>query len=254
MFKQFMVIVFILNIGPAFIANIAAAAEPPLSVDELLRKIGHDNICPLFKDHKISKMQSSTVRQMQQALHNEMNNIEKRTQYINNLQKKYQQSQDVAYRLANQGLTEQLKENKNFLKKQEKIVRNIDKKYRDFFRRHNPDETIYIITSDYPLCRECNLTFNADRKYISIVTSEYKMAFCYQKVEIDDMFNGRDIKAPQVKYIDQTGAMRAVNFQTLFEHYLNDLERIGNNMDINNQHLLHEIGQMNGKKVKYVPQ
>ena len=119
--KQFKtgIVFFIFSIMTALIANNVSAAEPSLSIDELLRRIGHDNICPLIKDHKISKLQSSTVWQMQQALQKEIENIETRTQYINNLQQKYQQSQDFAYRLANQGMTEQLKENRDFLKKQE---------------------------------------------------------------------------------------------------------------------------------------
>ena len=87
-----------------------------------------------------------------------------------------------------------------------------------------------------------------DVTYISIFDSKYRHLFSYNRQHINMLKNRRIPAADKTSdfYIDS----HTVNiYQQLFDDYINDLNRIGKGLDINNPQLLRQLDEMQDKTI-----
>ena len=163
-----------------------------------------------------------------------------------------------AYRLANYQLDAQISQD---MVKSRKHYKKIKQKLAEIISEQK-NKKVYIIEAKnnlfwihYKLLDEKISGFNIkgnyhfkDVTYISIFDNKYNHLFSYNRQHIN-MLKNRRIPAAD-KTADFHIDIHTVNtYQQLFDDYINDLNRIGKGLDINNPQLLRQLDEMQDKTI-----
>ncbi|MBQ8481437.1 MAG: hypothetical protein IJ532_02755 [Alphaproteobacteria bacterium] len=164
-----------------------------------------------------------------------------------------------AYRLANFQLDTQISQD---MIKSRKHYKKIKQKLTEIISEQK-NKKIYIIEAKnsmfwmrYEVLRKAINSFNIkgenyhfkDVTYISIFDNKYNHLFSYYRQHINMLKNRRIPAADRTS--DFNINHNAVNiYQQLFDDYINDLNRIGKGLDINNPKLLRQLDEMQDKTI-----
>lgn len=235
-------------------ANIRYDKAP---VDEILKAQSN------FSEEKLSDYKknivnsySLSVRDLQQLLQKEYDDVNEETLRME-AALRYLKTASPAYKLANFQLETQISQDMTNSRKHYKMIKQ---KFSEITEKQK-NKRIYIIEAKnnlfwiYELRNKATNGFSVggdyhfkDITYISIFDTAYNHLFSYYRQHLN-MLKNRRIPAPDRtddSYIDtETVKM----YQQLFDDYINDLNRIGKGLDINNPLLLRQLNEMQDKTI-----
>ena len=234
-------------------ANIRYDKAP---VDEILKAQSNFSEEEL-SDYKknIVDSYSLSVRDLQQLLQKEYDDVNEETLRME-AALRYLKTASPAYKLANFQLETQISQDMTNSRKHYKMIKQ---RFSEIIEKQK-DKIIYIFEAKSNLfwlhqrlrnsghMRWTNSYHFKDVTYISIFDNEYNHLFSYYRQHLN-MLKNRRIPAPDRtddSYIDtETVEM----YQQLFDDYINDLNRIGKGLDINNPLLLRQLNEMQDKTI-----
>lgn len=172
----------------------------------------------------------------------------------------YLKNASPAYRLANFQINRQISQD---MVENRKHYKKLKQKFAEIMENSPKNQNIYIIKAKndlfwkhYELSKQWKYNWKGYTQgyhfknvtYISVFNHEYTHLFSYYRQHLN-MLKDRRIFAP-----DKTAAFyiepNIVHiYQQLFDDYLNDLNRIGKGLDINNPHLLRQLNEMQDKTI-----
>lgn len=226
-------------------------------VDEILKAQPYSSKEELSEYKKsIVNSYALSVQDLQQLLQKEYDDVNEETLRME-AALRYLKTASPAYQLANFQLETQISQD---MIKSRKHYKTIKQRFSEITEKQK-NKRIYIIEAKnnlfwiYELRNKATNGFRVggdyhfkDVTYISIFDTAYNHLFSYYRQHLN-MLKNRRIPAPDRtddSYIDtETVKM----YQQLFDDYINDLNRIGKGLDINNPLLLRQLNEMQDKTI-----
>lgn len=232
----------------------------PASIETILEKQKN------LPKNDLNKYKKSIVRSyklslddLQKILQWEYENINKETLRMEAVLR-HLKTAAPSYRFANFKIEKQISQD---MVKNRKRYKKLQQKFKEIIESEPKNQSIYIIEArndlfwlHYGLSEQWQNNWRGytsgyhfkDITYISIFNHEYSHLFSYYRQHLN-MLKNRRIPAPDMTahfYINQD----TVNtYQRLFDEYINDLNRIGKGLDVNNPLLLRQLDDMQNKKI-----
>lgn len=230
-------------------------------VDEILKAQ------PYLSKEQLSEYKKSivnsyalSVQDLQQLLQKEYDDVNEETLRME-AALRYLKTASPAYQLANFQLETQISQDMTNSRKHYKTIKQ---RFSEIIKKQE-SKKVYIIEAKSSLFWDLYEQIKSMKKnengikfylhshpvyvtYISIFDDKYNRQFSYYRQHLN-MLKNRRIPAPDRtddSYIDtETVKM----YQQLFDDYINDLNRIGKGLDINNPLLLRQLNEMQDKTI-----